>query len=69
MFDTIVIIYLFLTISMQPSEDVEMIDTASKPTQQPVAAGGDAQPQANPGDLHLPVEMKYFNLFDGYVQT
>lgn len=47
------------------SKDVEMIDT-NQPTQQPVAA---ADPQANPGDLQLPVELKYFNLFDGFVQT
>ena len=45
-------------------DDVEMIDT-TQPSQ-PVAAD---QPQANPGDLQLPVELKYFNLFDGFIQT
>jgi hypothetical protein len=45
-------------------DDVEMIDT-TQPSQ-PVAAD---QPQANPGDLQLPVELKYFELFDGFIQT
>jgi uncharacterized protein with von Willebrand factor type A (vWA) domain len=48
------------------SKDVEMIDT-NQPNQQPVAAAD--EPQANPGDLQVPVELKYFNLFDGFVQT